>query len=137
VPVTFPIPAVTLPAGTRTFGPAAVPDADTRLTLTVDRTPAGGLTELTAASALDMEAQMSSDGGTTWHAVDTGQPGTRTSWTTIGGPVTSTDRQGTEHTAAVSSGTWPLFPGASRLVRATVTVSGPAPIAVTGSIATA
>lgn len=133
----FPIPLTSLPPGPRTFGPAPVADADTRVTLTVDRTPAGGLNAITAASVLDMEAQMSSDGGATWHAVDTGQPGTRTSWTTTGGLATWTDKQGTVHTATASSGTWPLFPGSGRQVRATVTVTGPDPIAVSGSIATA
>ena len=123
---TFNIPLTTLTAGPHTFGPATIPDADTSVTVSVDRTVTGGLNSLTAASTLGMTAEMSTDGGVTWHAVDTGQPGTQTSWSAVGG--------GTGWSA--SSGTWPLFPGTSRRLRATVTVSGPSSIAVAGSIAT-
>jgi hypothetical protein len=122
---TFTIPLVTLPVGSQTFGPTTIPDPDTSVTLTIDRTVANGLNTRTGASVLMMVAEMSTDGGATWHAVDTGQPGTQTAWGTAGGG-----------TGLVSAGTWPLFPGTSRRLRATVTVSGPASIAVAGSIAT-
>lgn len=130
---TLTIPLVTLPAGSRTFGPVTVPDADTAVTLTVDRTPAGGLNALGAASVLGMEAQMSTDGGATWHATDTGQPGTQTAWTAAGGTFTA-PRGGAVY--GTSAGTWTLFPGTGRRVRATVTVSGPSSIAVAGSLVT-
>lgn len=133
---TLTIPLTTLPVGATTFGPVTIADTDTRATLTVDRTVTGGLNSLTSASTLAMEAQMSGDGGATWHAVDAGQPGTVTSWTTPGGIQTFTDRNGVQHAYTSSSGTWPLFPGTSRLGRAVVTVTGSSSVAISGSIAT-
>lgn len=131
---TLTIPLVTLPVGSQTFGPVTLPAGDSTVTLTVDRTPAGGLNALTGASVLGMDAQMSTDGGATWHAVDTDQPGSQTAWTAAGGTFTP-PRGGSPY--ATSAGTWPLFPGSGRRVRATVTVSGPSPIAVAGSLVTA
>lgn len=134
---TFPIPLTTLPVGSRVFGPATIPDADTAVTLTVDRTVTGGLNSLTTASHLAVLAEMSTDGGVTWHATDTGSPGTATAWTAEGGPLTRIDKvTGLPVTVTASAGTWPLFPGTSRRLRATITVSGPSSIAVAGSIAT-
>lgn len=127
---TFPIPLTTLPAGARTFGPASIADTDSSVTFSIDRTVAGGLNSLTDASVLALQAEMSTDGGVTWHAVDN-TAGTDTHWSTTGGVFTN--RNGTVTT---SSGTWPLAPGTSRRLRATVTVSGPSSIAVAGSIAT-
>jgi hypothetical protein len=135
MPVNFPILLTSFQPGSTPVGPASVPDGDTTLVLTVDRTVAGGLNALTAASQLGMEAQLSTDGGTTWHAVDADQPGTATSWGAPGGVFTVTDRTGT-HTVAANSGTWPIFPGTARRIRAVVTVTGPSPIAVAGSIVT-
>lgn len=128
---TFPIPLTTLPVGSRTFGPATVPDTDTAVTLTIDRTVASGLNALTSASTLTMLAEMSSDGGVTWHAVDITAPGTQTFWGTTGGLIPTKTGN-----APASSATWPLAAGTGRRVRATVTVGGPSSIAVTGSIAT-
>jgi hypothetical protein len=127
MPGSFSIPLTVLPVGSRTFGPATVPNPDSSVTMSIDRTAAGGLGSLTAASTLEMAAEMSTDGGTTWHAVDTNLPGTHTMWGTEGGPAES----------AASAGTWPLFPATGRRVRATVTVAGSSSIAVAGSIATA
>lgn len=137
VPVNFTIPLTTFQPGSTPVGPASVADADSRVTLTVDRTVAGGLNALTAASELHMEAQLSTDGGATWHAVDTDQPGTATAWGSPGGPITWTDKSGTSHAYTASSGTWPIFPGTGRRIQAVVTVTGPAPIAISGSIVTA
>src|SRR5262245_59195323 len=125
MPSTLTIPLTTLTVGAHTFGPTTPPSADTSVVLSIDRAVTGGLNSLTTASGLAMLAEMSTDGGTTWQAVDTDQSGTQTEWETVGGG-----------TSAVSNGGWPLFPGASRRVRATVTVSGPSSIAVAGSIAT-
>lgn len=134
---TFPIPLTTLPVGSRTFGPATVPDADSRVALTVDRTVTGGLNSLDSSSVLTMLAEMSTDGGSTWHAVDIGVAGTQTAWTAVGGTTVYTDpHNGQQVTITASSGSWPLFPGTSRRIRATVTVTGPSSIAVAGSIAT-
>lgn len=121
---TFTIPLVTLPAGSRQFGPAHPADAESSVTLTIDRTPAGGLNSLTGASGLAVDVQQSGDGGATWQ--DLG------GWTAIGGLLPA--KGGGSYT--VSDGTWNLIPGTSRQLRATVTVSGPSPIAVTGTIVT-
>lgn len=127
---TFPIPLTTLTVGAHTFGPATIADTDTSVTFSIDRTVAGGLNSLTAASTLALQGEMSTDGGVTWHAVDSAA-GTDTHWSTTGGVFT-----GRNGTVTTSSGTWPLAAGTSRRLRATVTVSGPSSIAVAGSIAT-
>lgn len=132
------IPLTTLPAGSRQFGPHTAADAEASITLTIDRTVAGGLNALTAASQIAVLVEMSADGGVTWHATDTDQPGTATSWATTGGALTRIDKvTGLPVTVTASSGTWPLFPGTSRRLRATVTVSGPSSVAVAGSFVTA
>lgn len=132
------IPLTTLPVGSRQFGPHTAADSETSITLAVDRTVAGGLNALTTASQLAILVEMSTDGGTTWHATDTDQQGTETAWTAAGGTLTRIDKTtGLPVTVAVSSGTWPLFPGTSRRLRATITVSGPSSIAVAGSLVTA
>jgi hypothetical protein len=123
---------LTLPTGARTFGPHLAANSDTAIRLTVDRTLTGGLNALTASSTIEVNVELSDDGGATWHATDTDQAGTKTAWTTAGGIFT--DRFG--QVATVSGGAWFLFPGTSRQLRATITVAGPSPIAVAGSIVT-
>lgn len=121
---TFSIPLVTLPVGSRTFGPGPAADSESSITLNVDRTVAGGLNSLTTASGLTVDVQQSNDGGTTW--LDLG------GWTAVGGSFTNAHG----NPVNTSTGTWELQPGTSRQVRATVTVSGTS-IAVAGSIVTA
>lgn len=121
---TFNIPLVTLPVGSRQFGPATPADSEVSITLTVDRTVSGGLNSLTSGSVLGADVQESLDGGVTWQ--DLG------AWTAPGGTITN--RHGVVY--AASSGTWNLIPGTSRQLRATVTVSGPSSIAVAGTIVT-
>jgi hypothetical protein len=123
VATTLTIPLLTLPVGSRTFGPHTAADAETKITLSIDRTVTGGLNSLTAASAIEVDVQQSADGGATWQ--DLG------AWTSVGGIYI--DRHGI--TGAVSLGIWPLFPGTSRKLQATVTVAG-TPIAVAGSLVT-
>jgi hypothetical protein len=127
---------VTIQPGQRSFGPASVANSDSQVTLTVDRTLSGGLNSLTPASQLSMEAQLSTDGGATWHAVDTDQPGTETTWGTIGGPATWTDKNNVQHVYTASSAPWSIFPGTGRRIQAVVTVIGPSPITISGSIVT-
>lgn len=121
---TLTIPQVTLPVGARTFGPGNVPDADVSITLTIDRTVAGGLNSLTSASTLAVTVDQSNDGGTTWANLS------GAAWT--GG--IQTDKHGVTRTAEVML--TELNPGTSRKVRATVTVGGTS-IVVDGSVATA
>jgi len=133
---TFPILLTTLPVGSQIFGPVTVSDADSSIKLTIDRTVVAGLNAATSDTTVTAAAQMSLDGGTTWQATDSDQPGTITQWTAIGGPITYTDKQGVSHIYTESSGTWFLFPGTSRKLRATITVAGPLALAVAGSIIT-
>lgn len=122
------IPLVTLPVGSRTFGPHSATNTESSVTLSIDRGVTNGLNSLTLASQIAVDVQQSNDGGATW--IDLG------TWTAPGSAITWTDRQGVQHVYTVSSGTWPLLAGTSRKLQATVTVSGPSPIAVSGSIST-
>lgn len=117
MPTTFTIPLTTLPVGTRDLGPSHPADAEQSILLTVDRTVAGGLNSLTAASEIDMNVQQSNDGGTTWQL--------RVGGTMPGGVL------GAASTLRVD-----LAPGTSRQLKATVTVAGPSPIAVAGTLTT-
>lgn len=121
---TFNIPQVTLPVGQRTFGPSTAADAEASITLTIDRTVAGGLNSLTTASILGADVQQSNDGGTTW--IDLG------GWTAEGGTIVNAHGV----TSTISAGTWQLRPGTGRQLRATVTVTATS-IAVAGTIVTA
>jgi len=120
---TLTIPSVNLPNGARTFGPANVADTDVTTVLTVDRTVAGGLNSLTAASTIETLVEQSNDGGTTWFTLVDG--------TWFGGAV-PVKGGGTATTAqiAVTYG-----PGTGRQTRATLTVAG-GPIRVQGSLTT-
>lgn len=123
MPTTFNIPLTTLPVGSDTFGPSHPADSEASVTLTIDRTVAGGLNSLTSASTLGVDLQESLDGGVSWQ--DLGD------FTTPGGVFIYK----TGSTATVSVGRWNLIPGTSRQLRATITVSGTS-IAVAGSIVT-
>jgi hypothetical protein len=113
------IPLVTLQNGSRTFGPAAIADADTRTSLTIDRTVTGGLNSLTAATTIEILIEQSNDGGQTWFEdVDA---------TLFGGPWPS--KPGTPSVSVT------FDPGTSRQVRATLTVAG-GPVVVQGSLTT-
>lgn len=60
------MPNVTLPVGSRTFGPFSIGN-NSQATVTIDRTVAGGLNSLDATSTLQVTIQSSPDGGTTWN----------------------------------------------------------------------
>lgn len=132
---TFTIPLTTLQPGTREFGPATAQNGDTSVRLSVDRTVAGGLNSLAADTTVKAELQASTDGGVTWHAVDTDQPESSTFWIAQGGVYTWTDKQGVLQTINESTGRWPLFPGTGRRAKAVITVSGSA-VAVAGTLTT-
>ena len=121
---TINVPSTTVAVGTRTFT-GTVDDANNHIAITVDRTPAGGLNSLTAASQLSIGVTASYDGGVTFGNVGFGGP-----WP--GG--TELDKHGVQRTFDFMSTT--LEPGTSRQVRLTVTVAGPSSIVVAGSIAT-
>lgn len=131
------IPLTTLPVGTRQFGPHTANNNDSSVILNINRDPSGGLNSLTSENVLQVEAQMSTDGGATWHAVDTDQQGSQTYFVMNGGTYTYIERgTGIERTHVVSSAQWPLYPGINRRLRAFITVSGPSSITVSGSIVT-
>ena len=64
---TLNIPLITLQIGTRSFGPANVPDADTHVQIILDRTVANGMNFLPGTSSLNVAVEESDDGGTTWY----------------------------------------------------------------------
>lgn len=121
---TLTIPLTTLPVGSLAFGPSAVADNEKSIVLTIDRTVTGGLNSLTSATAVAITVEQSSDGGITWVlAVGSTFPGGLISAGRAGGTLTA-------NTANVD-----LTAGTSRLVRASVTVTG-TPVAVAGTLVT-
>lgn len=118
---TLTIPLITLPVGSRDFGPATVADADHGVTLTVDRTVTGGLTA-TPAAQLQVQISQSGDGGATWKMIAAA--------TFPGGTVAV---RGVTLTASQLITTWD--PGTGRQAKATIIVSG-APVAVAGTLTT-
>lgn len=116
---TLPISQRTVPVGQTTFGPFSIGN-NTQGTVTIDRTPAGGLNSLTAATTFAVEIQSSPDGGVTWQS--------EAALFTIGG--TFTDKHGQINTNAIS-----VFgmSGARNSCRVVVTVGGPSSIVLSGS----
>jgi hypothetical protein len=125
MPTTFTIPLVTLPVGARQFGPTHPADTEGAIVLTIDRTVTAGLNSLAADSTITTDVEQSNDGGASWQ--DLGG-------TVFPGGLYFSAKTGAN--AAASTGRWNLIPGTSRQLRATVTVSGPASIAVAGTIVT-
>ena len=119
---TISIPLVTLPAGSRDFGPAPVPDGDSLITITIDRTVTNGLNSKTAATLVTLTSYQSGDSGATWNELS--------SATAPGGIFV---KNGV--TAAASVIGVGLWPGTSRQVKANLTVAGSS-VAVAGTVAT-
>ena len=119
---TLTIPLVSLPVGQTATGSLTV-GSNTQAIVTLDKTVAGGMNSLTAASSMDITIQSSPD-GTTWNdeIKDTG---------IACGPIIDF-RTGLAYTSWNLSVTG-LDPAAIR-VRAVVVVTGPAAIAVAGTI---
>jgi hypothetical protein len=63
---TVPIPLITLQVGTREFGPASVDDTVEHVTLTVDRSVAGGLNSQPATTTLEIGVWQSDNNGASW-----------------------------------------------------------------------
>jgi hypothetical protein len=124
VAATLTIPQVTLPNGTRVFGPATAADGDSAVLLSLDRTLPGGLNSLTPAATLELLIEQSNDGGATWfELVDATMTG-GIHGAAKGGGNAVTDTAGSS-----------FAPGTGRRVRATVTVAG-GPITVAGTLTT-
>lgn len=116
------IPLTTLQTGSRDFGPAAVADTDSALTLAIDRTVANGLNTQPASTTIDLRLFQSNDGGVTWPWM----------WdnTVVGGIFS---RRGVQiNTDEIIT---KLVAGTGRQLKVTVVVSGAA-VAVQGSITT-
>lgn len=124
------IPTTTLQIGVRDFGPANIADADTSITLTIDRTVANGL-NATPATHLSIEAKVSLDGGVTWTlAAGAGIEGGQ-----LAMPPPPRGPGGFYTTNVLRVGL-DQFPGTGRRIKATLTVSG-ASVAVAGTLTTA
>ena len=121
---TLTIPLTTLPTGTRVIGPANVADADVRAVLTLDRTVAGGLNALTAATTLEILVEQSDDGGATWFLICDAL---------MTGGIVGAPKGGGNATEAT---VWVSFePGTGRRTRATLTTAS-GPLVVQGSLTT-
>ena len=118
------LPPTTMAAGPHSFT-GTVSDADTQIAFRLDRTPAGGLNDLTADSTVTLQAEQSVDGGVSWDPLTAGGP-----WP--GG--TELDKFGVQRTFDQCSSF--LGDGTARLVRATVTVDGPVSVVVAGTVTT-
>lgn len=121
MPETLAIPLTTLPPGTRVFGPQALADSDVLVTLTIDRTVAGGFNSAPASTAAKLSFEQSNDGGLTWTEL--------CATTLVGGVYTM--HQGLPVNSN-NVGTF-LWPGTGRQGRAVVTITG-ASVAVAGSL---
>jgi hypothetical protein len=123
---TFTIPLTTLTVGSHDLGPSSVPDADSRILLSIDRTAVNGavqgLNGQPPATQISMTTFQSDDGGATWQEL--GANTVVGGIFTKGGTQINTDHVGTQ-----------LAPGTGRQVRATVVVTG-ASVAVAGTLTT-
>ena len=109
--------AISVPAGTRDFGPVAVPDGLTRVTLTLARRTAAAPTLWATAVQVTLRSWCSLDGGGTWiQWLGFGEGG--------GGQAGGiyVGRGGAE--LAESSVSAPLPPGAGRQMKLTAIVTG-------------
>jgi len=122
LPGTIPIPLTTLNNGVQTFGPAGISNADTLAVLSIDRTVAGGLNALTAATTIELTIEQSDDGGVTWFLIVDG--------VLTGGPVPAFRGGGNATTSSVAAD-W--APGTGREARAKMTTAG-GPVAVQGTL---
>lgn len=122
---TVTIPLTTLAVGPHTAGPSTVGSNLQSVTLTIDRTVAGGLNSLTSSSVLSISFDMSTDGGTTWQNIGVTNP--------IGGII---NHHGGQLNTEVDSVQLGDVGAAGRKIRAVVTVQGPSSIAVAGSLTT-
>ncbi len=64
-PITLPIGTTTLPVGTRVVGPSTIGAGFSEISLTLDRTVAGGF-NATPTTVLSLEIDKSTDSGATW-----------------------------------------------------------------------
>ena len=125
MPSTVNIPLTTLAPGTFSFpsaGGQAIADADTLITLSIDRTVTNGLNSQPGTTTIEIQTFQSYDGGATWFNL-AGALISGGTFTNKGVTVT--------HSMVITA----LQPGTSREVRAVVTVSG-ASVAVAGSLTT-
>lgn len=116
------IPLTTLPVGETDTPSISIADADTMVTVRIDRTVAGGFNSVPSGTWMWMSPFQSNDGGATWFALDSGA---------VNGGI-YTDR-GTGLTATYSSVEMGLAPGTGRKVMAKLMVSGSS-VAVSGTV---
>lgn len=117
---TLQIPLRTLAVGDTIFGPLNVNNNSIFAQITSDRTVAGGLNSLTAASTLAVMIQSSGD-NVTW------EDEAGATW--VGGIYTSRVGQLNTDNVTVAG----IDPASNR-VRIVATVSGPTPIAMAGTV---
>jgi len=124
MPGTIPFANVTLNPGETDLGPGAVDDDSVQFTITVDRTPAGGLNSLDGTTSVTVMVAQSGDGGATW--------GNLGGATFMGGTIL--DRHGNPRTFDTAQ-SW-LIGGTGRELKIIVTVNGASALVVGGSLTT-
>lgn len=126
MPSTFNFGPITLNIGTRVLGPTSVPDADSSVTLTIDRTVTNGFNSQPDTTQATFFIDQSNDGGNTWKTITSAGP--------IIGGIFTVDKTGLTKTQERQF--TQFDPGISRQVRFTFTVSG-STVAVAGTLTTA
>jgi hypothetical protein len=121
---TITVPPTTLDVGTHAFT-GAIDDVDNSVLVTLNRTDTGGLNELTSDSTVFIMIGQSDDGGATYYDSGGGGP-----WP--GGIVP--DKHGNPDLTDFIGTTFE--PGTGRRARLTVTIAGPVPVVVSGTIVT-
>lgn len=120
---TITIPLTTFAVGATPFGPITL-SQNVSASVVIDRTVAGGLNSLTSASVLNIEIDVSADGGTTWQTqVSTAPAGF------VGGAIPA---KGGGNRTSENLGVTGLSAGTE--ARVLVTVTGPSSVAIAGSV---
>jgi hypothetical protein len=104
--------AISVPAGSRDFGPATIPDGLTKVTLRLARRTTATPTLWATGVAVQLDSWCSLDGGATW-----------LQWLGFGAPG-GIHVKGDSTEATESSVTGALPSGASRRIKLTATVTG-------------
>jgi hypothetical protein len=118
------VPPITMSVGDQSFT-GSVDDVDNHIAIVTDRTPAGGMNDLTSDTTLAIAIAASYDGGATFELQGSAGP-----W--AGGIIP--DKHGNPNLTDSMSTT--IGPGTGRLVRLTVTIAGPSSVVAGGTITT-
>ena len=115
---------LTMTVGDNVFS-GSVDDTDNQIFILTDRTPAGGMNDLTSDTTCAIAIAAAYDGGVTWEPQGYGGPWAGGIILDKHGNPDLTDQLGTS-----------IEPGTSRQVQLTVTITGPSSVVLGGTITT-